>query len=200
MSPGCVVGKRLHRIIDRRRLAHSILLGQPKVRGIGRCDGVQGLLQGHGRGARCHRGSKSSRPTASSLANTTRTSARRRTPKPASRTSARRTKCSEVPRSVPRTINWDRVVPPVKIFARLLIGAPALSSAVRAGAIRTTAISSSRCSARGDGREPAMVAAHSIPDAAKTITRRCCSISMPHCAAALGSSPYVSLKSMPRAG
>ena len=50
------------------------------------------------------------------------------------------------------------------------------------------------------GGARAAAAARFIPDAAKIITRRCCSISRPRCAAARASSPCASRRSMPKAG
>ena len=99
-------------------------------------------------------------------------------PRRASRKSARPTKCSRVLKSAPPTINWAGTLVPAKISGRPRIGARALNSAAQAGAgdAATTAIFSSRCSARRRAPAAAAAAAHSTPAAARTITPRCCSI------------------------
>ena len=103
----------------------------------------------------------------------------------------------EVLRSPEKRAAYDQLgqdLPPARIFVRRPIGEPASSSAVRAEAMPTTAIFSKRCSAHNHARARAVMAARSMPDAAKTTTPKCCWTWTPRCAAAPGSSACGSLR------
>ena len=113
---------------------------------------VQGLLRSARRRARRDAGRDQAAPTASSRASTTRTSARCPTPKPASRTSTRPTKCCAIRRSAPPTTEHGQPVPrPARTSSRRRTGMPDSSSAAAATRpaprpTSTRATSSRRCS------------------------------------------------------